>query len=150
MLKMKKVISIVLIVFLLTSVLPVTANAYQVSVNNKVSTQKVKKKKDKKKKVGKITKELTDERTKNSKKYQKDDGSYEIAEYKTPVHYLDNGKWEDIDNTLQDSKDDGYLENKQNDFKIEISKNSSTQKLVDLKKDKIVLAGQDLRLHLIM
>jgi RHS repeat-associated protein len=135
MLKMKKMMSIVLIVFLLTSVLPVTANADQVSVN-KASTQNVQTEKVKKKKVGKITKELTEQRTINSKKYEKDDGSYEVAEYKTPIHYLDNGKWEDIDNSLQDSKDDGYLENKQNDFKIEISKNSSTQKLVDLKKDK--------------
>jgi len=136
MLHFKKIISISLIIFLLTSVLPVTVRADQVTASNQVNKHKAIKKKDKKKKVGKITKELTDERTKNSKRYQKDDGSYEVAEYKTPIHYLDNGKWKDIDNSLQDSKDDGYLENKQNDFKIEIAKNSSTQKLVDLKKDK--------------
>ena len=135
MLRIKKIISASLIVFLITSVLPITVNAEQAGANN-VSTRKIQTKKIKKKKVGKITKELTDQRTKNSKKYEKDDGSYEVAEYKTPIHYLDNGKWKDIDNSLEDSKDNGYLENKQNDFKIEIAKNSATKKLVDLKKDK--------------
>ena len=95
------------------------------------------------KKAGKIIRELTDERTQNTKRFQKDDGTFEVVQYAKPVHYLDNGKWKDIDNTLENvaEKDVNgnsvdYLQNKQNDFKIKISKNSTDEKLIDLHKDK--------------
>ncbi len=93
--------------------------------------------------MGKIKRELTDERTQNTKRFQKDDGTFEVVQYAKPVHYLDNGKWKDIDNTLENvaEKDVNgnsvdYLQNKQNDFKIKISKNSTDEKLIDLHKDK--------------
>ncbi|WP_026883330.1 hypothetical protein, partial [Clostridium akagii] len=60
--KIDKIISVTLAVFLLTSVFPITVNADQVS-SNKASTQNVQTKKVKKEKVGKITKELTEDRT---------------------------------------------------------------------------------------
>jgi RHS repeat-associated protein len=141
--KNKKIISVLLIIFLMFSVLP--DKVYGKSGNDKnTNVSKVQNiTKNKKKKVGKIVKELSEGRTKDSKKFEKDDGTYEIAQYKTPVHYLDNGKWKDIDNTLEEKneKDDRgnsntYLQNKQNDFKVKIAKNSSAQKLMEVEKDK--------------
>jgi RHS repeat-associated protein len=135
MLKIKKIISMSLIIFILAALFPTAVEADQSPVNDtSTSTTSSSTTTTKKKKIAKITKELVNKRTENSKAFQKDDGTYEVDEYQTPVHYLENGQWKDIDNTLQDSTDSGYLENKQNDFKIEIAKNANTQKLVDIKK----------------
>lgn len=139
MLKAKKIISLCLIVFLIVATLPAKVRADDISSNQKNSIKTQQKHNDKKKKVGKITKEITEQRTKNSKKFQKDDGSFEVAEYPEQIHYLENGKWEDIDNSLADTKDqDGNdcLQNKKNDFKVKISKDVASKKLVNLQKDK--------------
>ncbi|AJA46845.1 tRNA(Glu)-specific nuclease WapA [Clostridium pasteurianum DSM 525 = ATCC 6013] len=141
--KDKKVISVILIIFLLFSILPEKVYGEN-EVNKKINANNIQNNgKIKKKKIGKIIKELSEKRTKDSKSFQKDDGSYEIALYKTPVHYLDNGTWKDIDNTLEEKsekdqkgKSNKYLQNKQNDFKVKISKNSSTEKLMEIQKDK--------------
>ena len=43
------------------------------------------------------------------KYFLKDDFSYEAVVYPEPVHYLDNGKWVDVDNTLEETKDDSVV-----------------------------------------
>ncbi len=45
--------------------------------------------------------ELKDKRTKNTKTFRLQDGSYYIAQYDSSIHYEDSdGTWQDIDNTL--------------------------------------------------
>jgi len=86
---------------------------------------------------GKIVQELTDKRELNIKHFLKDDNTYEAAVYPLPVHYLDNGKWQDIDNTLVDTKDEeknSVLENTKNDFKIRFANNAQNKNLVSLQK----------------
>ncbi|QAA31077.1 hypothetical protein [Clostridium manihotivorum] len=135
----KKLISLLLVIcFSVSSMqIPVYAkdnksNSGNVEKNTNASVVKNQKSK-------KITKELTNERTENSKKFQKEDGSFEVDQYNSAIHYQDGGQWKDIDNTLEESKDkddDGnnVLENKQNNIKVKISKNSSSKKLVQMKK----------------
>ncbi|MFL0197564.1 hypothetical protein ACJDU8_18635 [Clostridium sp. WILCCON 0269] len=48
----------------------------------------------------KIVGEVTEKREKNVKHFLKEDSTFEAAIYSEPVHYLSNGKWQDIDNSI--------------------------------------------------
>lgn len=61
--------------------------------------------------------ELKDLRTLNTKSYLNEDKSITIEMYKENVHYLKDGKYEEIDNTLV--KTDNGFKNKSNDFEVE-------------------------------
>ena len=53
----------------------------------------------------KIVKELTGERTENSKEFLLEDGTKMTAQYNEPVHYKDSkGKWVEYNNTLSEDK----------------------------------------------
>ena len=41
----------------------------------------------------KIVEELTEKRTENTKYFLKEDGSTEVAVYKDPIHYEEDGQW---------------------------------------------------------
>ena len=87
---------------------------------------------------GNILGEMADKREKNIKQFFTDKHTYVAAVYPTAVHYLDNGKWKDIDNTLISSKDaagNDILQNKDNSYKIAIAKSSKSNKLVSIQKD---------------
>lgn len=49
-----------------------------------------------------IIRELEEKRNENTKYFLKNDGTYEAVLYEDPVHYLKDGKWADIDNSLED------------------------------------------------
>jgi YD repeat-containing protein len=92
-------------------------------------------------KPGKIVKEIVEKREKNVKHFLKDDGTYEAVIYPKPVHYFDNGKWQDIDNSLIEIVDTDVVGNKvlstkQNDYNVKIDSNLSSKKLVSIEKDK--------------
>ena len=58
-------------------------------------------------------------RTATEKVFRKIDGTYEVAIYNEPIHYLDNGQWKDIDNTLSlDTKTNNYM-NRANQFTVQ-------------------------------
>jgi RHS repeat-associated protein len=100
------------------------------------------------KKEGKILSEVIEKRQLNVKHFLKDDFTYEAAIYSSPVHYLENGKLKDIDNTFIESKDENnndILENKENDFKVRVAKNAKASKLVNIKKDKYELSWNIVR-----
>lgn len=88
--------------------------------------------------------ELVNERTENSKRFLMSDKSIKAVVYSNAVHYSDNGKWQDIDNTLnaedaQNSDDfNGYV-NKKNDIKIKIAKNANAKKLISVRSDDSIL-----------
>ncbi|KPU45384.1 tRNA(Glu)-specific nuclease WapA precursor [Oxobacter pfennigii] len=91
----------------------------------------------------KILNEVEEKRQRNIKHFLRDDGTYEAAIYPSPVHYLSNGKYKDIDNNLIDSSDEmgnPVLENKENEYKVKISKNTRSKKLVQLTKDNYELS----------
>ena len=64
--------------------------------------------------------EIVDEKTKNSKTYKSENDLYETEIYNKAVHYLDNGKYVNIDNTLIDFGD--YYRNNKNSFFINFPK----------------------------
>lgn len=52
-----------------------------------------------------IVSEAVEKREENAKHFRMSDGSYIVAQYNTPVHYLDeNGEWIDIDNTISEAE----------------------------------------------
>ncbi|HAB66945.1 MAG TPA: hypothetical protein DCE23_06215, partial [Firmicutes bacterium] len=72
-------------------------------------------------------------RTLNSKHIMQKDKTIKVQIYNENIHYLDNGEYKEIDNTIIEEKD--KLRNKSNDFKIsfnekdgsiEISKKNKT------------------------
>ncbi|QAA33773.1 hypothetical protein [Clostridium manihotivorum] len=84
-----------------------------------------------------IISEITDKREKNVKYFLKEDKTYQAVVYPVPVHYLENGKWKDINNNLSDKKDEengDILQNNSNEYSVKISKNTKAKKLVRIQK----------------
>lgn len=73
--------------------------------------------------------EILDKRKKREKHYLQEDGSFIAELYDDDIHFLNNGKYEEIDNTLELEED--YYVNKSNDYKVYFSNkcNSEVMKL---------------------
>ncbi|MHB8127017.1 MAG: DNRLRE domain-containing protein [Desulfitobacteriaceae bacterium] len=88
----------------------------------------------------KTIKELVYKREANVKHFLMDDMTEEADIYSVPVHYEVDGQWKEIDNSMVNDEDDTVagdsFTNKANDFKINIAKNTTSNKLVKIKKDK--------------
>ena len=65
--------------------------------------------------------ELIEKRKPREKYFLQKDGTIRAEIYDTDVHYLKNGRYEEIDNTLV--KENDSLVNKSNDFKVEFKEN---------------------------
>jgi RHS repeat-associated protein len=78
-----------------------------------------------------IVNEDESRRTANEKHFRKLDGTYEVSIYDNEVHYYEDGKWNDINNSLNDNGN--YLENKNNSFKTIFPKNLSENKTIGIK-----------------
>lgn len=81
-----------------------------------------------------IDSEVESERTETSKTFRKIDGTYEVAMYNDVIHYLEDGKYNQVDNSFFDLGTE--LENKANKFKLKLPK-----KLDDNKKIKLSMDG---------
>ena len=161
--KINKLITMFLTIVMISSSLPTMAFAermYKEDITSTVEQQQTKSTDVKvKKKEPKILKEIVEKRESNIKHFLLDNFSYEAVVYNQPVHYLENGQWQDIDNSLVDpasnedvnsninqdpenkfgsgTEEEGtkyVLENKANDFKVKIAKNTKSSKLVSVKK----------------
>ena len=135
--KLKQLISTVLVLTMLATTVPIKAIAEGTDVDS--STQNQQTQLTVENLEPKIISEAVEKEDKYTKQFQKSDGSYEVAIYKSPINYLENGTWKTIDNSFQEINGDNnekVLQNKANDFKVNFAKNSESSKLVDLKKDK--------------
>ncbi len=67
--------------------------------------------------------EIESERTENTKHFRLSDGSFIAATYPEPVHYMVDGEWEEIDNTLVEKTIDGedYYVNEKASNKVAFS-----------------------------
>ncbi|MDV3426780.1 MAG: hypothetical protein LIR50_06265, partial [Bacillota bacterium] len=134
----KKILSYILSFLLVFYTLPITAFASEINQNPpevKTTTAESSSEVSDKKIIG----EIQGKREANIKHFYMADGSYQAVVYPYNVHYKENGIWQDIDNTLKDSSDEnnqGILENNKNSFKIKISKNTDSDNLVRIQKDK--------------
>jgi len=160
--RINKLITMFLTIVMISSSLPTMAFAekmYKEDITSTVEQQQTKSTDVKlKKKEPKILKEIVEKRESNIKHFLRDDLSYEAVVFNQPIHYLENGTWQDIDNSLVDAtscedvnsnlnqdsenqfgsgtEEEGIkdvLENKANDFKIKIAKNTMSSKLVSVK-----------------
>ena len=61
--------------------------------------------------------ELIEKRKPREKHFLRDDGTIVARVYDNDIHYLRNGKYEEIDNTL--IRKNNILENKSNNYKVE-------------------------------
>jgi hypothetical protein len=77
-----------------------------------------------------IQMEVISERTSNTKTFRKIDGTYEVAVYDTAVHYLENGVWKDINNSLQEF--DSEYETVSNSFKLKFPKTLDDNKQIKM------------------
>ena len=80
--------------------------------------------------------ELINKRKLREKHFLREDGTIVAKVYNEDIHYLKNGKYEEIDNTLI-SKGDIFV-NKENNYKIEFEKKISNY-LMKLTKDNYYL-----------
>lgn len=72
-----------------------------------------------------ILEELEDKRQESSKSFKMSDGTTVTADYGTPVHFKENGKWVQYDNSLKNADDNQEkLENKKSNKEIRLSKNA--------------------------
>lgn len=127
----RRILSVVLCVFMVaSSVIPqknqiVFAQDYlsaSESQEDKESIGQVKSTSDADFDVSNVAIDFEDitKRTDNSKTFKKVDGTYVVAIYDNVVHYLQNGKFVDIDNTLRLNIEDDTLENQGNSFKVKM------------------------------
>ena len=65
--------------------------------------------------------ELIEKRKPREKHFLREDGTILAEVYDTDIHYLKDGKYEEIDNTLV--CENGVLRNKNNDYKVEFKEN---------------------------
>ncbi|GLC29653.1 carbohydrate binding domain-containing protein [Clostridium omnivorum] len=105
-----KVISVILSVLMLITAIPSRVLAENVTSNSNKSTESAAKvnggqdQEDKSKEV-KILEEVEDKREENVKHFLKEDMTYEAVVYPEAVHYQEDGKLKDIDNTLEEKDD---------------------------------------------
>lgn len=84
-----------------------------------------------------ISKELTEKRTEDSKRFLLDDGTIMEQRFAVPVHYPDGENYKEIDNTLEaKTSDDGetYYANKANSFNVRLSENMTKNQAVSIEK----------------
>lgn len=77
--------------------------------------------------------ELIGKRKPREKHFLREDGCIVTKIYNTDIHYLKNGKYEEIDNTL--TTKEGFIQNKNNDYRVKF-KEQSENSLMRMEKDK--------------
>ncbi len=131
-----KIVSLVLIISMVLNLIP--QNVYAEIIPQEIKEQSVSAE-DEKTNGENIVKEIVDKREENKKYFLLENNDVKIAIYDSPVHYLKDGKWEDINNSLSESKDDdgdNVNTNISNNFKIKFAKTSKENKLVNIESDK--------------
>lgn len=92
-----------------------------------------------------ILEEETEKRDENTKHFRMSDGTIQAAQYSVPVHFEQDGKWVDYDNTLvevdaDDSENNEKilknkdLTNRNADYSVRLSKKTNGKKFVRLEK----------------
>ena len=77
-----------------------------------------------------IAYEDTDKRDEYTKVYKRNDGSFTAVVSQTPLHYLSNGNWLDIDNSLESKN--GVLTNKENSYNVSFPQNISENNSISI------------------
>ncbi len=79
-------------------------------------------------------------RDETTKHYILSNGNRKAVKYAQPVHYKNNGKWVDIDNSLEFDETTNEYTNKANSFKVNFNKNSGSQKLFTIENNGYIMS----------
>ncbi|SHH28624.1 DNRLRE domain-containing protein [Clostridium grantii] len=134
----KNNLAIILLSIFLCNILPVTVLAQNLN-KDYVEPQFSSAETNASKKDAKIIKEVTEKRERNVKHFFMENNTYQAVIYPYSVHYDNNGKWEEVDNSLVETTDEdnnSVLQNKSNSYKVKFGKTIDSNKLVSIKKDK--------------
>ena len=85
-----------------------------------------------------IVAEIEENRTESSKEYVLSNGLHMFTMYAEPVHYEEDGQWEEIDNTLTIS--DGYYENTAGIWDVSLPEELDSDNAVSVTKDGYTLS----------
>lgn len=92
-----------------------------------------------------ILQELEEYRTINTKQFLMSDNTIQAVMYNEPVHYEENGEWEDLDNSLEyqesvsDDDFNGY-KTKNGNFDVKFAESKNSDKLVTISEEKYNLS----------
>lgn len=85
-----------------------------------------------------IVMELEDKRDENTKQFLLSDHSVQAVIYAQPVHYLENGEWKDIDNSLQYEgkafEDAAGYTNAANDFQVRFAEQTLQDEFISVQQ----------------
>lgn len=128
-----KAIAIILTTIMILQLFPAIVFGIQqleISQDNTIYTEK---KDENLSESTEIIGEIVEKRTLNEKHFLRKDGNIVAAIYPTNVHYEQEGQLLDINNSLEETNEDGETyENKYNNIKVKFSKKSNKNKLVKL------------------
>ena len=132
-----KLLSMFLVVVLLINMLPMSIFAEefreQLTMQDSVSLEKTE--------AGDtyVVSELTDKRTQYTKEFLLSNGLHMATVYADPVHYEQDGKWAEIDNTLV-AHSDGTLRNTAGAWNVSFPNQLSRSNSVTIEKDGYTLS----------
>ena len=131
-----RILAVILTVLFVFQIMPNETLAADVQENAKI-TEAVQSANEKDEALSQIVSEVKSKRDEYTKVYKKVDGSYTAVVSASPIHYKENGKWKDIDNSLLEKAVNGetVLENKSNDFTVNLPDEMSSGKEVLIEKD---------------
>ena len=76
--------------------------------------------------------EIKEKRKPREKHFLREDGTFKAIVYNEDIHFLKNGKYEEIDNSIIEEKD--FYTNKNNSYKVKFDKNAK-KNLMEIEKD---------------
>ena len=131
-----KLLSTVLAIIIILGVLPLSTFAAEVD-SGLALEESIKDAAAKSEERAEIIAEVKSRRDEFTKVFRKSDGTYTAIISSSPIHYIKDGQWEDIDNTLTQKSKGGktYFENKSNSFKVNLPDEMSKGKAVTMEKD---------------
>ena len=140
--KVLRIISMALAILLIAEILPAQAIADGVQRQAQAQTTQAQESN-----VGNesgILYEVEQERSANAKIFRRTDGTYTALIADEPLHYLKDGVWEEIDNTLeqQTEGEEKVFENKENYFQVSFPSELSNDEEVSITNQGYTLSFQ--------
>ena len=89
-----------------------------------------------------VSNEETSLRSETGKVFKKVDGTFEAAIYNDAIHYLEDGKWKDIDNSLIFDTESNSYQNRLNNLKLNSRSHSIATNRLNCRWENIRLIGR--------
>ena len=103
---MQSVIAIILAVLTVASPVSIMASQQNIAAAAESQAQESETTEDSSTEDAHVLYEDTSMRDESTKYFRMSDGTVQAAQYLTPVHFEQNGRWEDYDNTLSETSAD--------------------------------------------